>query len=87
MEKNDKNQGKGLKDYGIIYLSGSIVDEVSENVCREIIEYNLSEKVDHIQLTINSPGGQCPAEFGGQIRGTPYLFILKYWRNNSISWK
>lgn len=63
MEKNDKNQGKGLKDYGIIYLSGSIVDEVSENVCREIIEYNLSEKVDHIQLIINSPGGECPAGF------------------------
>ena len=63
MEKHDNNQGKGLKDYGIIYLSGIIEDNVSENVCKEIIEYNISEKLDHIQLIINSPGGSCHAGF------------------------
>ena len=63
MEKQDNNQGKGLKDYGIIYLSGIIEDSVSENVCKEIIEYNISEKLDHIQLIINSVGGSCHAGF------------------------
>ena len=28
MEKHDNNQGIGLKDYGIIYLSGIIEDSV-----------------------------------------------------------
>ena len=63
MEKNNKHQEKGLKDYGIIYLSGAIENGVSENVCKEIIEFNITEKVDHIQLIINSPGGFCPAGF------------------------
>ena len=63
MDKQDNNQGKGLKDYGIIYLSGIIEDSVSENVCKEIIEYNISEKLDHIQLIINSVGGSCHAGF------------------------
>jgi len=63
MEKPNLNQTKSLKDYGIIYLSGPIENGISENVCKEIIEYNISEKVDHIQLIINSPGGICPAGF------------------------
>ena len=32
-------------------------------MCKEIIEYNISEKLDHIQLIINSPGGSCSAGF------------------------
>jgi ATP-dependent Clp protease protease subunit len=63
MEKAVLNQAKSLKDYGIIYLSGPIENGVSENVCKEIIEFNLTDKVDHIQLIINSPGGSCPAGF------------------------
>lgn len=63
MEKAVLNQTKGLKDYGIIYLSGPIENGVSETVCKEIIEFNLTDKVEHIQLIINSPGGNCPAGF------------------------
>ncbi len=54
---------KGLRDYGVIYLSGEINDSVSENVCKEIIEFNIAGKTDHIQLIINSPGGSSPAGF------------------------
>jgi len=62
MAQDDRMKERGLKDYGVIYLSGEI-DSVSENVCKEIIEFNMTGKVDHIQLIINSPGGSCPAGF------------------------
>ena len=61
-EENGKKE-KGLSDYGIIYLSGPIEVETSENVCKEIIEYNISGKTDHIQMIINSSGGSCPDGF------------------------
>jgi ATP-dependent Clp protease protease subunit len=54
---------KGLKDYGVIYLSGEIDNRASESVCKEIIEFNISGKVDHIQMIVNSPGGSCPDGF------------------------
>ncbi|MCK5437017.1 MAG: ATP-dependent Clp protease proteolytic subunit [Desulfobulbaceae bacterium] len=64
MRKKEKEQDeKGLKDYGIIYVSGSINDGTSESVCKEIIEFNITGEVDHIQMIINSPGGSCPAAF------------------------
>jgi len=63
MAKQNSNEDKGLKEYGIIYVSGDIEDGTSESVCKEIIEYNISNKVDHIQMVINSPGGSCPAGF------------------------
>jgi len=65
MVSKDELQSKnnGLKDYGIIYLSGILDDSASENVCKEIIEYNVTGKVDHIQLIINCPGGQTSAGF------------------------
>ena len=63
MSKDDKVKDRELKDFGIIYLSGMIEDEASETVCKEIIEYNISGKVDHIQMIINSSGGSCPAGF------------------------
>jgi ATP-dependent Clp protease protease subunit len=63
MSKDDAAKDKGLKDYGIIYISGAIDDGASQSVCTEIIEYNISGKVDHIQLIINSTGGSCPAGF------------------------
>jgi len=65
MTKKEEVQSKndGLKDYGIIYLSGILDDSASEDVCKEIIEYNVTGKVDHIQLIINCPGGQTSAGF------------------------
>jgi ATP-dependent Clp protease, protease subunit len=60
---NEATKEKGLKDYGVIYLSGEIDDRASEIVCKEIIESNISGKPDHIQMIINSPGGSCPAGF------------------------
>jgi len=61
--KEPTEDQKGLKDYGIIYLSGAINGGTSESVCKEIIEYNLNGRVDHIQMIINSPGGSCPDGF------------------------
>lgn len=63
MKQNNNEKDKDLKDYGIIYLSGSIDDSISENICKEIIECNVAGKVDHIQIIINSSGGSCPAGF------------------------
>lgn len=63
MSGDNGKKEKGLSDYGIIYLSGTIDDGSSETVCKEIIEYNISGKIDHIQMIINSSGGSCPAGF------------------------
>ena len=63
MSEGNGKKEKGLSDYGIIYLSGSIEDGTSESVCKEIIEYNISGKTDHIQMIINSSGGSCAAGF------------------------
>lgn len=63
MDREEKKTERGLKDYGIIYVSGAIDDKASEGVCKEIIELNISGKVDRIQLIINSSGGSCAAGF------------------------
>lgn len=63
MSHEKQIKDRGLKDFGIIYLSGQIDDHVSENVCREIIEFNMTGNVDHIQLIVNSPGGPCSSGF------------------------
>lgn len=63
MAEKDKPKEGGLKDYGIIYVSGPIDNGISERVGTEIIEYNLGGKVEHIQMIINSPGGSCPGGF------------------------
>lgn len=64
MAKKEKEQEeRGLNDYGIIYVSGSINDGTSESICKEIIEYNIKGEVDHLQMIINSTGGSCPAGF------------------------
>tara|TARA_B100000315_G_scaffold236188_1_gene251749 strand:- start:670 stop:1257 length:588 start_codon:yes stop_codon:yes gene_type:complete len=63
-KKDDESKEEsGLKDHGIIYISGTISDEVSETVCKEIIEINISGKAEHIQIIINSSGGSCTAGF------------------------
>ena len=56
-EKKDDRSNRGLEDYGVIYVSGSIEGGTSETVCKQIIEINLSKSVSCIQLIINSPGG------------------------------
>jgi ATP-dependent Clp protease protease subunit len=61
--KNREQEAGGLKDHGIIYISGSINEATSEGVCKEIIEYNIKGEADHLQMIINSPGGSCPAGF------------------------
>lgn len=62
MKRNGGTQDSSLRDYGIIYLSGD-TDSVSEDICKEIIEFNISQKIQVIQLIINSPGGSCAAGF------------------------
>jgi ATP-dependent Clp protease protease subunit len=65
MAEIEKQKGKeqGLKDFGIIYISGAIDGGTSESVCKDIIEYNIRAEVNQIQMVINSPGGSCPAGF------------------------
>lgn len=54
----DKQQKEnGLKDYGIIYISGEINGDTAEGVCKEIIDLNIKGEVNQIQMIINSPGG------------------------------
>ena len=68
MSEGNGKKEKGLSDYGIIYLSGPIEDGTSESVCKEIIEYNISGKTDHIQMIINSSG----RIMSGRIRNHRY---------------
>ena len=65
MAEIEKQKGKeqGLKDFGIIYISGAIDGGTAESVCKEIIEYNIKAEVNQIQMVINSPGGSCAAGF------------------------
>jgi len=60
---NRSKNEKDIEDYGIIYLSGSIEEDSSERICTHIIEYNISGKVDYIQMIINSAGGSSSAGF------------------------
>ena len=62
-EKNKGQKEKGLQEYGIIYVSGTINESTAESVCKEIIECNIKAEVNQIQVIINSPGGSCPAGF------------------------
>lgn len=63
--KNNGNGDKepGLKEYGIVFLSGDINSGAAESICKEIIEYNIKSEVAQIQLIIHSVGGSCTAGF------------------------
>ena len=62
--KDSSNESKdALKEYGIIFLSASICSSTAEAICREIIEHNVTGKLDHIQMIINSPGGEVNSGF------------------------
>lgn len=63
MNKTNNDQQKGLKDYGIIYLSGDINSESARSICEQIIEINVAGEIDHIQMIINSHGGSCTDGF------------------------
>ena len=63
MVEKEKHHNENLKDYGIIYISGEINNSKSEDVCKEIIELNIKQKVEHIQIIINSAGGITNAGF------------------------
>ncbi|MCP4750680.1 MAG: hypothetical protein GY866_07300 [Proteobacteria bacterium] len=59
----EENGNKGLKEYGIVYLDGSVDSGTSSSICKEIIEINVAGEVDHIQMIINSGGGSCSDGF------------------------
>lgn len=64
MEKeNGKHSPGSLEDHGIIFISGTVDEGTSEHVCRQILELNINQKVDHIQMIINSSGGAMNAGF------------------------
>lgn len=56
-------QTSGIKDYGIVCITGEINEGMAEKVCEQIIEMNMTGEVDQIQLLINSPGGAVHAGF------------------------
>lgn len=62
-EKNKEQKEKDLRDYGIVYVSGTINEGTAEGFCKEIIECNIRAELNQIQMIINSPGGSCPAGF------------------------
>lgn len=48
---------------GILYLFGSIDTGSAAQLCERVIQLNLEDSVPHIQLIINSPGGNVDAGF------------------------
>ena len=63
MKKDDSEKARTLDEYGIIFLSGEIDQSAAEQVCQQIIEFNIKQEAEFIQLIINSPGGACAAGF------------------------
>lgn len=61
--KEKEREEKGLTDYGIIYLSGVINETKAEDICKQLIEFNIKGSINQIQMVINSPGGACTAGF------------------------
>jgi len=61
--KEKERQEKGLDDYGIIYLSGMIGEIKAEEICKQLIEFNIKGSINQVQMVINSPGGTCTAGF------------------------
>ena len=54
--KEKEREEKGLTDYGIIYLSGAIGEAKAEEVCKQLIEFNIKGSINQVQMVINSPG-------------------------------
>lgn len=60
---NGNGSSWDFRDNGILFLNGNIELPAAEEVCREVIRYNLEGRLSRIQLIINSTGGCCPAGF------------------------
>ena len=63
MGKGENETEQILRDRGIIILTGEIDGGMAAYVYGEIIAYNTEEKLEQIQMVINSPGGECSAGF------------------------
>ncbi len=61
-DKQNEEKKKNELD-GVIFLTGSIAEGSSENICREIIRLNIEHEFPWIQLIINSSGGYCSDGF------------------------
>ncbi len=61
--EQEKSSRKSTEDYGIIFISGGIDGGAAERICRDIIRINLERPADHIQMIINSSGGDISAGF------------------------
>jgi ATP-dependent Clp protease, protease subunit len=59
MSGNKKEEKKNALE-GLIFMNGSVS---ADNVCKEIIRYNIENEVPVIQLIINSQGGYCSEGF------------------------
>ncbi|NMC97808.1 MAG: hypothetical protein GYA70_10080, partial [Deltaproteobacteria bacterium] len=51
--KEKEREEKGLADYGIIYLSGVIGEAKAEEICKQLIEYNIKGTINQVQMVIN----------------------------------
>ncbi|HQP25397.1 MAG TPA: ATP-dependent Clp protease proteolytic subunit [Smithellaceae bacterium] len=61
--KEKEREEKGLADYGIIYLSGVIGEAKAEEICKQLIEFNIKGGLNQVQMIINSSGGACSDGF------------------------
>jgi ATP-dependent Clp protease protease subunit len=63
MGKREDENEQILRDRGIILLTGGIDVEMTARIYGEIIAYNTEEKVEQIQMIVNSLGGEVSAGF------------------------
>jgi ATP-dependent Clp protease protease subunit len=63
MGKGNEETEQILRNRGIIILTGEIDVEMAARIYGEIIAYNTEEKVEQIQMIVNSHGGGCSAGF------------------------
>jgi len=63
MGKREDENEQILWDRGIILLTGGIDVEMATRIYGEIIAYNTEEKVEQIQMIVNSLGGEVSAGF------------------------
>lgn len=63
MGKREDENEQILRDRGIVLLTGGIDVEMAARIYGEIIAYNTEEKVEQIQMIINSQGGEVSAGF------------------------
>lgn len=62
LKVNEVNKNR-LDEMGVIPLWGEITDGLAGTICEKIITLNCEDRIEFIQLLINSPGGSCHAAF------------------------